>query len=48
MIYLLDTVPTCKLYIDSVRLSLHKDIKLGMPPTLFSTAADPLVPNVHY
>jgi hypothetical protein len=48
MTYLLDTVPTCELCIDSVRLSLHGDVKLGMPPILFSTAADPLVPNVHY
>jgi hypothetical protein len=48
MTYLLDTMPTCELYIDSVRLSLQGDVKLGMPPILFSTPADPLVPNVHY
>ena len=48
MSYLLDTVPTCELYIDSVRLSLQGDVKLGMPPIPFTTLADPLVPNVHY
>ena len=30
MTYLLDTLPTCELYIDSVRLSLEGDVKLGM------------------
>ena len=48
MTYLLDTVATCELYIDSVRLSLQGDVKIGMPPILFSAPADPLVPNVHY
>jgi hypothetical protein len=48
MTYLLDTVPNCELYIDSVRLSLHGDVKLGMPPILFTNLADPLVPNAHY
>ena len=48
MTYLLDTVPTCGLDIDSVRLSLHEGVKLGMPPILLSTAADPLVPDIHY
>jgi hypothetical protein len=48
MTYLLDTVPTCELHIDSVRLSLQGDVKLSMPSVLFSTPADPLVPNVHY
>ncbi|KAF8852950.1 hypothetical protein BDZ45DRAFT_762790 [Acephala macrosclerotiorum] len=32
MTYLLDTLPTCELHIDSVRLSLQGDVKLGMPP----------------
>jgi hypothetical protein len=48
MTYLLDTVPTCRIDIDSIRLSLHKGVKLGMPPILLSAAADPLVPDVHY
>ncbi|KAG9240409.1 hypothetical protein BJ878DRAFT_430352 [Calycina marina] len=30
MTYLLDTLPTCELHIDSVRLSLQGDVKLGM------------------
>jgi hypothetical protein len=46
--YLLDTVLTCKLCINSVKLLLHKDVKLGMPLILFSTIANPLVLNVHY
>jgi len=48
MTYLLDTIPNCELYINSVRLSLHKDVKLSMPPILFTNPANPLVPNVHY
>jgi hypothetical protein len=48
MIYVLDTVPTCELRIDSVRLSLFGDVKLGMPLSCSLYAADPLVPNVHY
>ncbi|KAH8674848.1 hypothetical protein BGZ60DRAFT_372764, partial [Tricladium varicosporioides] len=32
MTYLLDTLPVCELYIDSVRLSLQGSVKLGMPP----------------
>jgi hypothetical protein len=32
MTYLLDTLPTCELHIDSVRLSLQGDVKLGMLP----------------
>jgi hypothetical protein len=31
MTYLLDTLPTYELYIDSVRLSLQGNIKLGIP-----------------
>lgn len=31
MTYLLQTLPTCELHIDSVRLSLQGDVKLGMP-----------------
>ena len=48
MTYLLDIVLTCELYIDSVRLSLQGDVKLGMPPILFTAPANPLVLNVHY
>jgi hypothetical protein len=48
MTYLLDTIPTCKLYISSVRLLLQGDIKLSIPPILFTTLANPLVLNVHY
>ena len=29
MLYVLDTVPSCDLYIDSVRVSLNGDVKLG-------------------
>ncbi len=48
MTYLLDTMPTCELNIDSIRLLLWGDVKLGMQPVLFSTAANPLVPNANY
>src|SRR5580700_2367714 len=48
MTYLLDTVPTCGLHIDSVRLSLQGGVKLGMPPILLSTATNPLVPELDY
>jgi hypothetical protein len=48
MTYLLDTLPMCELHIDSVRLSLQGDVKLGMPPIPLCTAADPLVPDLHY
>jgi hypothetical protein len=48
MNYLLGTVPSCDLYIDSVRLLLQGDVKLGVPPIILSTAADPLVPDMHY
>ncbi len=48
MTYLLDTVPTCKLRIDSVRLSLHGDVKLSMAPILLSTLANHLVSDMYY
>jgi hypothetical protein len=48
MTYLLDTLPTCELHIDSVRLSLQGDVKLGIPPIPLSTAADHPVPDMHY
>ena len=49
MTYLLDTLPTCELHIDSVRLSLQGDVKLGMPhPILLSSVADDPVPDMHY
>jgi hypothetical protein len=48
MTYLLNTMPTCELHIDSVRLSLQGDVKLGMTNPLLSIRADPLVPDIHY
>jgi hypothetical protein len=48
MTYLLDTVPACGLHIDSVRLLLKGDIKLGMTNPLLSIRANPLVPDNHY
>jgi len=48
MTYLLDTVPACGLHIDSVRLSLKGDVKLGMTNPPSSIRADPLVPDNHY
>ena len=48
MTYLLNAVPTCGLYIDSVRLLLQGDVKLSRAAPPLSIQADPLVPDIHY
>ena len=49
MTYLLDTLPACELHIDSVRLSIQGDVKLGTPShPFYSRIADRSVPDVHY
>lgn len=48
MTYLLNTLPICELHIDSVRLSLQGDVKLGMANPLLPIRANRLVPDIHY
>ncbi|KFY03895.1 hypothetical protein V490_00061 [Pseudogymnoascus sp. VKM F-3557] len=48
MSYLLSTLPASEISIESVRLSLQGDVKLGMPLIQLSTGANLLVHNMHY
>ncbi|KFZ04248.1 hypothetical protein V502_10296 [Pseudogymnoascus sp. VKM F-4520 (FW-2644)] len=48
MTYLMSTLPVSEISIDSVRLSLQGDVKLGTPFIQLSTSANLLVNDVHY
>jgi hypothetical protein len=48
MTYVLTTLPASEISIESVRLSLQGDVKLGMPPIQLSAGANLLVHDMHY
>jgi hypothetical protein len=49
MTYLLSVFPTGEIHVDSVRLSLHGDVKLGMPLYLIvALACLPIALDMHY
>lgn len=48
MTYFLSTLPASEISIESVRLSLQGDVKLGMPFIQLSTGANLSVHDMHY
>jgi hypothetical protein len=48
MTYLLDALPNYKMHINSVKISLGGDVKLGMPPNHHASSADLLDPDHQY